>query len=62
MDYESEKAVRFGGIPRWYHVDCFQQCRPDTEFWESGEVLPGFKLLTAEDKKMIKDKLPKTTP
>ncbi|KAF4521657.1 hypothetical protein B566_EDAN009390 [Ephemera danica] len=35
MDFESEKAVRFGGIPRWYHLTCFKECRPDTEFWDS---------------------------
>jgi poly [ADP-ribose] polymerase len=59
MDFETEKGIRFGGIPRWYHLDCFNQCRPDTNFWECGDKLPGFKKLSEEDQKSVKDKLPK---
>jgi hypothetical protein len=58
MDFDSEKAMRFGGIPRWHHVDCFVQCRVENEFWDCVDIIPGFMGLSADDKIMVKGKLP----
>ncbi|CAB3383108.1 Hypothetical predicted protein [Cloeon dipterum] len=62
MDYESEKAMRFGGIPRWHHVDCFVQTRAQNEFWGSVEDIPGFKTLKSEDRHELKKKIPAMKP
>ncbi|XP_044593172.1 poly [ADP-ribose] polymerase [Cotesia glomerata] len=58
MDYESEKAVKFGGIDRWHHLECFSKIRNELEFFSSGNNLPGFKTLKKEDQALIKKTLP----
>jgi len=62
MDYETEKGARFGGIPRWHHLECFALSRAENEFWDSGDAIPGFKTLSKEDRKIMKDKLPAMKP
>ncbi|KAK6618637.1 hypothetical protein RUM43_013028 [Polyplax serrata] len=57
-DFDGETALRFGPVERWHHVDCFLKAREELEYFVSGEFLPGFKSLKAEDKKMIKKKIP----
>ncbi|EZA56984.1 Poly [ADP-ribose] polymerase [Ooceraea biroi] len=58
-DYESEEARRFGGLDRWYHVECFVKLRADFGYYESGDKLPGAKQLSKEDLQNLKDALPK---
>lgn len=58
-DYESENAKRFGGIDRWYHLECFAKVRQDVEFYESGDMLPGKEDLSKDDLKKVKEVLPK---
>ena len=58
MDYESEKAKRFDGMPRWYHVKCFCDTRSELEFFGNAESLPGFFTLSVEDRKTLREKLP----
>jgi poly [ADP-ribose] polymerase 1 len=58
MDYETEKAMRFGGLPRWHHLDCFVQLRQEYEFWDSADTIPGYAGLKSDDKKTLKSKLP----
>ncbi|XP_034943487.1 poly [ADP-ribose] polymerase [Chelonus insularis] len=57
-DYESEKAVKFGGLDRWYHLECFAQLRNDLEFFGAGNKLPGFKTLKSEDQSLVNKQLP----
>ena len=59
MDYEGEKALQFGGIPRWYHTECFAKLRTDLEYYDAGTNIPGFKTLGQEDKDKVKSLLPK---
>lgn len=49
----------YGPVDRWHHVDCFVKKRAELEFFDSGENLPGFFTLSADDKKMLKGKLKK---
>ncbi|KAG0725102.1 Poly [ADP-ribose] polymerase [Chionoecetes opilio] len=58
-DYEAETAKMYGPADLWHHVDCFIKRRAEFEFFDSGESLPGFFTLSADDKKMVKEKLKK---
>lgn len=58
-DYDSEMGQKLNGVDAWHHVDCFVELRKTLGFFDSGDVLPGFKTLNKDDKKMIKTKLPK---
>lgn len=58
-DYESDRARMYGPIDMWHHVDCFVKKRVELEFFESGDVLPGYNTLSVDDKKMLKGKLKK---
>ncbi|KAK8406811.1 hypothetical protein O3P69_007397 [Scylla paramamosain] len=58
-DYDDERARMYGPVDRWHHVDCFIKKRTELEFYDSGEALPGFFTLSADDKKMVKEKLKK---
>ena len=42
---------------RWNHVKCFVEKRLDLEYFASGEDLPGFNTLSADDKAMLKAEL-----
>lgn len=61
MDYESEEALRFGGLNRWYHLECFVKLREDLEFFGTASTLSGFVNLKIEDKDNIKKQLPGIT-
>lgn len=41
----------------WHHLKCFAQVRSDLQFYESGDKLPGFKSLKADDQKEVKKQL-----
>ncbi|VVC30258.1 BRCT domain,Poly(ADP-ribose) polymerase, regulatory domain,WGR domain,PADR1 domain,Poly(ADP-ribose) [Cinara cedri] len=58
MDYESEEARRFGGLNRWYHVECFVKLREELEFTGLASSLNGYNILNAEDKNNLKNLLP----
>ncbi|XP_053972152.1 poly [ADP-ribose] polymerase [Hylaeus volcanicus] len=58
-DFESEKGKRFGGIDRWYHLECFVKVRDEIQFYESGDLLPGIEGLSKDDQKKVKNSLPK---
>lgn len=58
MDYDSEEGRRFGGINRWYHLECFVKLRQDLEFLGSASTLSGFLNLKVEDKINLKKLLP----
>lgn len=59
-DFDDERARMYGPVDRWHHVDCFVKKRAELEFFDSGENLPGFFTLSADDKKMVREKLKKT--
>lgn len=58
MDYESEEAHRFGGLNRWYHVECFVKLREELEFMGPASSLNGYNTLNTEDKDNLKNVLP----
>lgn len=58
-DYESKEAMRYGGLDRWHHVECFVKLRADLEYYENGAELLGIKELSKEDQETIKSVLPK---
>lgn len=58
MDYDSEEGRRFGGINRWYHLECFVKLRQDLEFLGPASTLSGFLNLKVEDKINLKKLLP----
>lgn len=58
MDYESEEAHRFGGLNRWYHVECFVKLREELEFRGSASSLNGYNILNVEDKNNLTNLLP----
>lgn len=60
-DYESKEALRFGGLDRWYHLDCFVKLRADLGYNGGGNDLPGIKDLQKEDQENLKKVLPKVT-
>ncbi len=59
LDCESEDALRFGPIDRWFHVECFATARNDLEFYASAEKIPFFEDLETSDQTLLKKKLPK---
>lgn len=60
-DYESEEARRYGGLDRWYHVECFAKLRADLKYYGGGDELSGAKQLSKEDCASLKAALPKMT-
>ncbi|XP_076760551.1 poly-(ADP-ribose) polymerase [Xylocopa sonorina] len=57
-DFESEHGKKYGGIDRWYHLECFVKIRESLEFYESGDKLPGKDELSKDDQKKLKTVLP----
>lgn len=55
--YDTEVGQKYGGQPLWHHVKCFAECRNELLFFAGGESLPGFKSLSSEDQKMVKDEI-----
>lgn len=48
-------CTSYDGKATWYHVLCFARLRSELNWWESGEMLPGFKRLREEDKESVKE-------
>lgn len=48
----------FGGKANWYHLQCFARLRSQIGWLQSGEMLPGFKRLSEQDKEMVKKQIP----
>ncbi|XP_071539623.1 poly [ADP-ribose] polymerase 1 [Panulirus ornatus] len=59
-DYDSERSRMYGPVDLWHHIDCFVKKRTELEFFESGDMLPGYNTLSADDKKLLKGKLKKS--
>lgn len=57
-DFETEVGRKYGGQDMWHHLKCFAQIRSDLGYYDSGENLPGFKSLKAQDKQEVKAQLP----
>lgn len=45
-------------LDMWYHVKCFKERREELEFVSGVDTIPGFKDLTADDKKVLSKELP----
>uniref|UniRef100_U5EZI1 Poly [ADP-ribose] polymerase n=1 Tax=Corethrella appendiculata TaxID=1370023 RepID=U5EZI1_9DIPT len=58
LAYDTEVAMKYGPQPLWHHLDCFAKIRNELGYFETGEALPGYKLLTKEDQQKVKDALP----
>lgn len=58
-DYESDEAKKFGGLDRWYHVECFVNLRADLGYYGGADELPGVRALSKVDKQSLKAALPK---
>lgn len=52
--YDTEVGMKFGGQPFWHHLNCFASIRGDYGYYLGGEDLPGFRDLSAADKKIVK--------
>lgn len=53
--FDTEVGKKYGGQALWHHLDCFVKVRDELGYFSGGEVLPGFKDLSPEDKKTVKD-------
>lgn len=58
-DFESLEGRKYGGMDRWYHVECFTKLRVELGYYRKGDELPGINDLSKEDQKSIKTALPK---
>ncbi|XP_047370272.1 poly [ADP-ribose] polymerase [Vespa velutina] len=58
-DFESDEGRKYGGIDRWYHLECFVKIRTELEFFDQADSLPGIKTLSKEDQATVKKELPK---
>lgn len=56
--FDTEVGMKYGGQPLWHHITCFAQIRGELGWLASGDMLPGFKSLSKEDQKTVKDALP----
>ncbi|XP_034661708.1 poly [ADP-ribose] polymerase isoform X1 [Drosophila subobscura] len=56
--YDTEVGMKYGGQPLWHHLECFAQLRSELGWFDTGENLPGYKSLKAEDKAEVKKVLP----
>lgn len=56
--YDTEVGMKYGGQALWHHVECFAQLRGELGWFASGDCLPGFNGLKAEDKEIVKKSLP----
>ncbi|XP_014489527.1 PREDICTED: poly [ADP-ribose] polymerase [Dinoponera quadriceps] len=61
-DFESAEARKFGGLDRWFHVECFANLRANIGYYGKGDELPGIKDLSKEDQKSLKAALSKMNP
>ncbi|XP_030371333.1 poly [ADP-ribose] polymerase [Scaptodrosophila lebanonensis] len=56
--YDTEVGMKYGGQALWHHLDCFAQMRSELGWFDTGENLPGYESLKAEDKSAIKKVIP----
>ncbi|XP_043064419.1 poly [ADP-ribose] polymerase isoform X3 [Drosophila ficusphila] len=56
--YDTEIGMKYGGQPLWHHLDCFAQLRSELGWYDSGENMPGYAILSCEDQKDVKGQLP----
>lgn len=56
--FDTEVGMKYGGQPLWHHITCFAELRSDLGWFAGGDSLPGFKSLSKEDQKAVKDALP----
>ncbi|XP_032296678.1 poly [ADP-ribose] polymerase [Drosophila virilis] len=56
--YDTEIGMKYGGQKVWHHLECFAQMRSDVGWFDTGENLPGYKLLKDEDKELVLKLLP----
>ncbi|XP_026467314.1 poly [ADP-ribose] polymerase-like [Ctenocephalides felis] len=57
--YDTEIGMKYGGQALWHHLECFAKMRTELEYFESGDILPGFKSLSKNDKSEVLKQLPK---
>ncbi|XP_058823403.1 poly [ADP-ribose] polymerase [Topomyia yanbarensis] len=58
VDYTTEIGMKYGGQALWHHIECFAQVRSELGYFETGEMLPGFRSMKKEDKEKVKNLLP----
>lgn len=58
-DIDSQRAKMYGPYDRWHHVACFAEKREELEYYDAGEDLAGFKTISADDQKLVRESLPK---
>lgn len=56
--YDAGLNTAYDGMAMWYHVICFVGRRNELGWLQSGQLLPGFKRLSEEDKEMVKNHIP----
>ncbi|XP_064542209.1 poly [ADP-ribose] polymerase isoform X3 [Drosophila montana] len=56
--YDTEIGMKYGGQKVWHHLECFAKMRSDVDWFDTGENLPGYKLLKDEDKEEVLKVLP----
>lgn len=55
---ENQNDKMQSGQAHWYHSACFVRRRSKIGWPCSGDLLPGFKRLCENDKKMVQDQIP----
>lgn len=56
--YDTEVGMKYGGQPLYHHVECFAQLRTELGWLESATLLPGFNVLSKDDRKLVTTQLP----
>lgn len=56
--FDTEVGMKYGGQKLWHHLECFARLRSDVGWFDTGENLPGYKQLKAEEKAEVKKLLP----
>ncbi|KAH8292667.1 hypothetical protein KR044_013023 [Drosophila immigrans] len=60
--YDTEVGMKYGGQKLWHHLECFARLRSDVGWFDTGENLPGYKLLNTMDRAEVKKCLPVIKP
>lgn len=50
--------MKYGGMDRWHHVECFAKLRSELSYFAGGDSLPGFNQLNKQDQTEVKKQLP----
>lgn len=58
LAYTTDIGMRVGGVPWWYHVECFASHRSELGWLKAGEFLPGFEKLSEKDQLFVEDSIP----